>query len=142
MFPGNHAVTLKAIHVCASWIYVIDQILLPTPTANLSQVPPVNATFLRALASLGGTGGTAATPVTGTTGVGAITDPVRPPHNPLAAIHPALLLKLPHCAAKGPAVDPGQHWCITVCSCWQGTSGYGEHPSGPATGLKVAGMMI
>lgn len=36
--PGNRAVTLKAIHVCASWIYVVDQVLLPTPTTNLSQV--------------------------------------------------------------------------------------------------------
>lgn len=77
--PADHARTLKAIKVCNSWVYVIDEVLLPMASASLADVPAVNSTFLKALASLGGTtgcGGQASTAAAATYAFGAITDPV------------------------------------------------------------------
>ena len=69
--PDTHAVTLRALKVCNSYMYVLDQVLLPTPSNDLSTIPDVNATFLQALASLGNTNGSSST-----TSVSNITDPV------------------------------------------------------------------
>lgn len=69
--PDTQAVTLRALKVCNSYMYVLDQVLLPTPSNDLSTIPDVNATFLQALASLGNTNVSSSN-----TSVGSITDPV------------------------------------------------------------------
>lgn len=73
--PGNEARTLKAIKVCESYIYVIDNILLPTPNNTIASVPAVNSTFLEALIGLGSD----SSPATSSPGVGIVTDPVSHP---------------------------------------------------------------
>ena len=69
--PDTQAVTLRALKVCNSYMYVLDQVLLPTRSNGLSTIPDVNATFLQALASLGNTNASSSN-----TSVGSITDPV------------------------------------------------------------------
>ena len=51
--PDTRAVTMRAYKVCNSYLYILDQVLLPTRRNDLSAIPEVNATFLQALASLG-----------------------------------------------------------------------------------------
>ena len=51
--PDTRAVTMRAYKVCNSYLYILDQVLLPTHANDLSAIPEVNATFLQALASLG-----------------------------------------------------------------------------------------
>ena len=51
--PDTRARTLRAYKVCNSYLYILDQVLLPTRRNDLSAIPAVNATFLQALASLG-----------------------------------------------------------------------------------------
>ncbi|CAL8466019.1 g5555 [Coccomyxa elongata] len=69
--PGNQARTLRAIKVCQSYIYIIDEILLPTSNNTLASVPAVNTTFLQSLIGAGAN----AAPASGASGVGTITDP-------------------------------------------------------------------
>ncbi|BDA48212.1 Uncharacterized protein sll1483 at N-terminal half [Coccomyxa sp. Obi] len=69
--PGNQARTLRAIKVCQSYIYIIDEILLPTRNNSLASVPAVNTTFLQSLIGAGAN----AAPASGASGVGTITDP-------------------------------------------------------------------
>ena len=38
MFPGDLAHVLKAVQLCQSWLYVIDEIMLPTP-GPISAIP-------------------------------------------------------------------------------------------------------
>jgi hypothetical protein len=59
--------------VCSSYIYIVDEILLPTRNNSLSSVPAVNTTFLQ---SLIGAGNNAAPSTAASPGVGTITDPV------------------------------------------------------------------
>ena len=70
--PNTRATTVRALKVCNSYLYILDQVLLPTPNNSLSAIPEVNATFLQALASLGNTGGSSSS----TAAVGNVTDPV------------------------------------------------------------------
>lgn len=70
--PNTRAMTLRALKVCNSYLYILDQVLLPTPSNRLSTIPEVNATFLQALASLGAP----AAASSGNSAVGNITDPV------------------------------------------------------------------
>ncbi len=58
--------------VCQSYIYIIDEILLPTRNNTLASVPAVNTTFLQSLIGAGAN----AAPASGASGVGTITDPV------------------------------------------------------------------
>ena len=51
--PDTRAVTMRAYKVCNSYLYILDQVLLPTHRNDLTAIPEVNATFLQALASLG-----------------------------------------------------------------------------------------
>ena len=51
--PDTRARTLRAYKVCNSYLYILDQVLLPTRRNDLTAIPDVNATFLQALASLG-----------------------------------------------------------------------------------------
>ena len=51
--PDTRAVTMRAYKVCNSYLYILDQVLLPTRRNDLTAIPEVNATFLQALASLG-----------------------------------------------------------------------------------------
>ena len=71
--PGTRAVTRRALKVCNSYLYVLDQVLLPTPNNSLSAIPEVNATFLQALANLGNPS-TSSSSTSGS--VGNVTDPV------------------------------------------------------------------
>lgn len=71
--PAIEARTLKAIKVCESYIYVIDNVLLPTADDSITSVPPVNATFLQALIGLGNDASTA---TSSSGGFGTVTDPV------------------------------------------------------------------
>lgn len=59
--------------MCSSYIYIVDEILLPTRNNSLSSVPAVNTTFLQ---SLIGAGNNAAPSTSASPGVGTITDPV------------------------------------------------------------------
>lgn len=63
---------LALTQVCQSYIYIVDEILLPTRNNSLSSVPAVNTTFLQSLIGAGSN----AAPSTGASGVGTITDPV------------------------------------------------------------------
>jgi len=70
--PNTRALTIRALKVCNSYLYILDQVLLPTPNNSLSAIPEVNATFLQALASLGNTGSSSSS----STAVGNVTDSV------------------------------------------------------------------
>ena len=48
--PDTRAVTMRAYKVCNSYLYILDQVLLPTRRNDLTAIPEVNATFLQALA--------------------------------------------------------------------------------------------
>lgn len=74
--PGTRAVTRRALKVCNSYLYILDQVLLPAPDNRLSAIPEVNATFLQALANLGNPS-TSSSSTSGS--VGNVTDPVSDP---------------------------------------------------------------
>ena len=75
--PRTRATTLKALKVCNSYLYVLDQVLLPAQNNQLSAIPVVNATFLQALASLGNPSSSSSST---SSSVGNITDPVSASH--------------------------------------------------------------